>query len=77
VAVALEDDSGAVAQRQSPMQKRTAPRHRFLKAGEIEFGGGAIDCMVRNWSSNGAALDVASLTGIPDHFNLFLLADGI
>ena len=28
--------------------KRTAPRHRVLKAGTIEFGGGGISCTVRN-----------------------------
>jgi hypothetical protein len=55
-------------------EKRIAPRHRVLKAGTIEFNGGAIDCMVRNLSSAGAALDVASQVGIPAHFTLF--ADG-
>jgi hypothetical protein len=25
-----------------------APRHRVMKAGTIEFGSSAIDCMVRN-----------------------------
>jgi hypothetical protein len=29
-----------------------------LKAGTIEFGGGAIDCTVRNVSETGAALEV-------------------
>jgi hypothetical protein len=55
--------------------KRTAPRHRVLKAGTIEFNGGAIDCMVRNRSSTGAALDVTSPIGIPKHFTL--VADGL
>jgi hypothetical protein len=58
------------------MDKRTASRHRLLKAGAIEFGGGAIDCVVRNWSKTGAALEVASPVGIPDRFALVLLADG-
>lgn len=40
--------------------KRTAPRHRVLKAGTIEFGGGGISCTVRNLSASGAALDVES-----------------
>jgi hypothetical protein len=57
-------------------EKRTAPRHRVLKAGTIEFGGGAIDCTVRNISNVGAALDVNSPIGIPDHFTLVLPADG-
>jgi hypothetical protein len=41
-------------------EKRTNARHRVLKAATIKFGGGAIDCMVRNMSGVGAALDVSS-----------------
>jgi hypothetical protein len=53
-------------------EKRTAPRHRTLKAGTIEFGGGAIDCTVRNMSEVGAALDVVTPLFIPDRFTLFV-----
>jgi len=52
--------------------KRAAARHRVLKSGTIEFSGGAIDCMVRNLSDTGAALEVASLLGIPEAFNLLI-----
>ncbi|MEY9181137.1 hypothetical protein ABIG06_002990 [Bradyrhizobium sp. USDA 326] len=48
----------------------------MLKAGTIEFGGGAIDCTVRNLSDTGAALDVTSPVGIPQYFTLFVQADG-
>jgi PilZ domain len=58
-------------------EKRTFPRHRVLKAGTIEFGGGAIDCRVRNMSNVGAALEVASPMGIPDNFTLVFHADGL
>jgi hypothetical protein len=51
-------------------EHRIATRHRVLKAGTIEFGGGAIDCTVRNISATGAALDVASPLGIPAQFTL-------
>jgi PilZ domain len=57
-------------------RRRIASRHRVLKAGTIEFGGGTIDCTVRNLSDTGAALDVTSPVGIPDHFTLVLPADG-
>ncbi|MBH5401064.1 PilZ domain-containing protein [Bradyrhizobium sp. CNPSo 4010] len=57
-------------------ERRDKARHRVLKAGTIEFGGGAIDCTVRNLSATGAALDVTSPVGIPDHFTLFVQADG-
>jgi hypothetical protein len=46
-------------------EHRIAARHRILKAGTIEFGGGAIDCTVRNISATGAALDIASPLGSP------------
>jgi hypothetical protein len=55
-------------------ENRISQRHRVLKAGTIEFGGGAIDCMVRNISAAGAALDVTSPVGIPQHFTL--ITDG-
>jgi PilZ domain len=51
-------------------EHRIASRQRVLKRGSIEFGGGAIDCMVRNISATGAALDVASQLGIPAQFTL-------
>jgi PilZ domain len=46
-------------------EHRITGRHRVLKSGKIEFGGGAIDCTVRNISDIGAALDVTSPVGIP------------
>jgi len=58
-------------------EHRSAPRHRVLKAGTIEFGGGAIDCTVRNLSDSGAGLDVVSPVGIPERFTLVLPADGV
>jgi len=52
-------------------ERRDKARHRVLKAGTIEFGGGVIDCTVRNFSDTGAALDVsspsASLSVSPAH----------
>ena len=57
-------------------ERRDKTRHRVLKAGTIEFGGGAIDCTVRNFSGTGAALDVTSPVGIPEHFTLVIKADG-
>lgn len=51
---------------------RAAPRQRVFKAGTIEFGGSTIDCVVRNISATGAALEVASSVGIPAEFNLLI-----
>jgi hypothetical protein len=57
-------------------EKHITGRQRVLKAATIEFGGGAIDCTIRNWSAIGAALDVSSPLGISAHFTLFVPADG-
>ncbi len=59
------------------MDKRVAQRRRVLKAGIIEFPGGAFSCMVRNLSGTGAALDVPSPIGIPDHFSLVMQTEGM
>jgi len=53
-------------------EHRNAPRHRVLKSATIEFGGGGIDCVVRNMSDTGAALEVTSPLGIPDRFSLVI-----
>ena len=59
-----------------PMEeKRIARRNRVLKAGTIEFGGGAIDCTIRNLSETGAAIEVVSPLYIPDRFTLFVQSD--
>jgi hypothetical protein len=57
------------------MQTRGATRFNVLGAGTIEFDGGAIDCVVRDMSIAGAALDVPSSRSIPEHFTLALHAD--
>ena len=53
-------------------EHRNAPRHRVLKSAMIEFGGGGIDCVVRNMSDTGAALEVTSPLGIPERFSLVI-----
>ncbi len=58
-------------------EHRIALRKRVLKAGTIEFGGGGIDCTVRNLSDTGAALSVESPVGIPPEFNLVVVADQV
>ena len=59
------------------VETRIALRHRVLKAGTIEFGSSAIDCMVRNLSITGAALEVSNQIGIPAKFILAVPDDGL
>ena len=54
--------------------KRNAPRQRVLKSGTITVGGASIDC-TRNLSEAGAALQVASVVGIPTEFALCIHSD--
>ena len=57
------------------IENRRAPRHKVLKGGTIAFGGGGVDCTVRNLSSTGAGVDVASPIGLPPSFVLVIEAD--
>jgi len=54
--------------------KRAAQRRSTLKGGKIVFNAGrsTIDCTVRNLSSTGAKLNVNSVVGIPETFDLIL-----
>lgn len=53
---------------------RNAQRRKTLKGARIVFNGGrsTIDATVRNVSSKGAKLQVTSVVGIPDTFDLLL-----
>jgi PilZ domain-containing protein len=51
--------------------KRFLLRRRVLKGGTIELkGGGRVECILRNVSNTGAAIEVETPLGIPEHFNL-------
>ena len=55
---------------------RAAPRRRVLKMAKIEFGGIEIDCLVRNLSATGAAIEVTSPLQCPIAFVLAIPSDG-
>jgi hypothetical protein len=59
------------------VETRIAPRYRVMKAANIEFIGGPIDCKVRDISTTGAALEVSSQIGIPESFTLVIPDDGL
>jgi hypothetical protein len=48
----------------------TRPIVRLFKAGTIEFDGTGVDCIIRNMSGAGAALEIASPVGIPHEVTL-------
>jgi hypothetical protein len=56
-------------------EKRHQRRQRVLKAGSILFSGSAIDCVMRNLSATGAAIEVESQLGIPPNFDLVIAGE--
>jgi hypothetical protein len=60
---------------ESTTEKRAAPRHRVLKGATIAFDGSGVACTVRNLSSKGAALDLASHVNLPPSFTLLIASD--
>jgi hypothetical protein len=58
------------------MEDRASPRKPVLMSGAIEFAGSTINCLIRNISISGAALDVAGPLDIPERFDLVFKADG-
>jgi hypothetical protein len=58
-------------------QARKAHRYFVLKAGTIVFGRNLIDCVVRNLSTSGAALEAPNQSGIPQRFVLDIPSDGL
>jgi hypothetical protein len=60
------------------VETRIAPRFRLSKAATIEFiGGRPINCVVRNLSVTGAAIELSDLCSIPDRFLLVMAEDGL
>lgn len=58
------------------MERRAIPRKHVLMSGAIEFTGSTINCLIRDISISGAALDVTNSHDIPECFNLVFRADG-
>ena len=56
---------------------RRTTRHHTVKAGTIRFAGQAVDCLVRNLSLNGAALEISNNAAIPARFVLAVPGDGL
>jgi hypothetical protein len=58
------------------MERRQTPRKSVLMSGAIEFAGTNINCLVRNMSICGAALDVSTCDEIPKIVDLVFKKDG-
>jgi hypothetical protein len=62
---------------ESNTERRTHPRQRVLKGATIRFnkGYGALECVVRNLSPNGARLAFGETTAVPPAFELKIAGD--
>jgi hypothetical protein len=59
------------------VETRAAPRHRVMKPAKIEWGGYKRECVIRDLSTTGAALEIMDQAGIPKHFNLIVSGDNL
>ena len=57
------------------VENRKAPRFNVVKVGTIALGGRTANCVVRNLSATGAALEIKSPAGIPARFTLLVPGD--
>ena len=58
-------------------ESRRATRHLVLKAATVKSGGATVNCLVRNLSATGAALEVPNESKIPGRFVLVVPGDGL
>jgi hypothetical protein len=57
------------------VETRVAPRFRVTKPAKIDHGGDKIDCVVRDISATGAAIEISDVVRIPDYFVLSIPED--
>ena len=54
------------------VETRIAPRVRVNKPAKIDHGGDKIDCIIRDISATGAALEISNIVRVPDNFTLIM-----
>ena len=59
----------------NPVERRAVRRHNVLKGATVSFDGNGVACVVRNLSTSGAALELASSISLPSSFTLEIKAD--
>jgi len=57
------------------VETRIAPRYRVAKPAKIDHGGDKIDCIIRDLSATGAALEISNIVRIPANFVLIVPED--
>jgi hypothetical protein len=57
------------------VETRVAPRFRVTKPAKIDHGGDKINCVVRDISATGAAIEISDVVRIPEYFVLSIPED--
>ncbi len=57
------------------VERRAVRRHKVLKGATISFDDSGVACVVRNLSTSGATLELASSVSLPTSFTLEIKAD--
>jgi hypothetical protein len=57
------------------VERRAKRRHKVLKGGTVSFDDSGAACLVRNLSTSGATLELASSISLPTSFTLEIKAD--
>ncbi len=60
---------------ENTVERGAVRRHKVLKDATISFDGNGMACVVRNLSTNGATLELASSISLPTSFTLEIKAD--
>ena len=58
------------------MERRSISRRYVMMSATIDLAGGKVNCLVRDMTISGAALEFSSPDNIPERFNLIFKADG-
>ena len=59
----------------NPVERRAVRRHKVLRGVTISFDDNGVTCIVRNLSTSGATLELASSISLPSSFTLEIKAD--
>jgi len=57
------------------VERRAVRRHKVLKGATVSFDDSGVACVVRNLSTSGATLELASSISLPTSFTLEIKAD--
>ena len=70
-----KDKTRTTTMSDSTVERRAVRRHKVLKGATLSFDDSGVACVVRNLSTSGATLELASSISLPTSFTLEIKAD--